>query len=146
MFQHLGDFKNISAAHLVGKIFEPILPIIRGRGEVARKSLEERVALTRSDGPSQAHFIGVGNGNENQGIRSGKPKRIKRERYRADLLLLNLFNCADTMIGVNDFLADLEAHLNTSDSCYEHLTSRIVRLVVEKAIKRECESGNTLER
>jgi hypothetical protein len=32
------------------------------------------------------------------------------------LLLLYLFDCADTVIGVNDFLADLEAHLCTSDS------------------------------
>src|ERR1043166_2555853 len=116
MLEHLSDFKDISAAHLVGKILEPILPIIRGRSEVARKGLEERVALTRSNGPSQAHLIGVGNGNQNEGICSCKPKRIKRERYRSDLLLLNLFDCADTMIGVNDFLADLEAHLYTSDS------------------------------
>src|SRR5215471_12144614 len=117
MFKYLSNFKDISAAHFIGKILEPILPIIRGRGEIARKRLEERVALTRSNGPSQAHLIGVGNGNQNEGICSCKPKRIEGERYRPDLLLLNLFDCADTMIRVNDFLADLEAHLNTSDSC-----------------------------
>ena len=69
------------------------------------------VALDRSYGPAKAHFIGVGNRNQNEGIRCGEPKRIKRERYCADLLLLYLFNCADTVVGVNDFLADLEAHL-----------------------------------
>jgi hypothetical protein len=36
MLEHLGNFKDISTAHLIGKIFEAILPIIRGRSEIAR--------------------------------------------------------------------------------------------------------------
>ena len=116
MFQHLGNFKDIPGTHPVREILEAVLPIIRRRGKVARQRLEEHVALTGSYGPAKAHFIGVGNRNQNEGIRCGEPKRIKRQRYGADLLLLNLFDCADTVVGVNDFLADLEAHLNTSDS------------------------------
>src|SRR4051812_21583788 len=36
MLEHISNFKDISASHLVGKFFEAILPIIRGRSEVAR--------------------------------------------------------------------------------------------------------------
>src|SRR5205085_12627387 len=116
MLKHLGNFKDVPGPHLVGKILEAVLPIIRRSGKVARQRLEEHVALTGCYGPAKAHFIGVGNRNQNEGIRCGEPKRIKRQRYCADLLLLNLFDCADPMVGVNDFLADLEAHLFTSDS------------------------------
>src|SRR5207248_10211674 len=56
----------ISGAHLVRKILEAVLPIIRRRGKVVRQSLEEHVALTGSYGAAQAHLIGVGNRNRSE--------------------------------------------------------------------------------
>src|SRR5256885_1066613 len=46
----------------------------------------------------------------------GKSQRVERKRDGSDLLLFNLFDCADTVIGVNNFLADLEAHLTPPTS------------------------------
>jgi len=132
MFQHLGDFKNISGSHLVRKIFEAVLPIAGGRGEICCQSLKEGLAFNRTDGPTETNFHCIGDGNQDQGIGCGESKRIKRKRYGPDLLLLNLFDCADTVVGVNDFLADLEAHLNTSDCFYEHQASRTLWLIDKK--------------
>src|SRR5213080_647348 len=115
MFEHRSDFKNISRAHLVGKIFEAVLPIAWGRGKISCQGLEEGFAFDRADRTTQTDFDSIGDGNQNKGIGCGESKRIKRKRYCSDLLLLDLFDCTDTVIGVNNFLADLEAHLYTSD-------------------------------
>src|ERR1043165_9359202 len=135
MFQHLGYFKNISGSHLVGKIFEAVLPIAGRRGEVCCQSLEESFTFARTDGATETNFHCIGDGNQNEGIGCGESKRIKRKRYRSDLLLLDLFDCADTVIGVYNFLADLEAHLNTSDYFYEHQASRTLRPIDKKLFR-----------
>ena len=111
MFEHLGHFKDIAGAHLVRKIFETIFPVVSRRGKVSTKGLEQRLALDGRDRATQSNLRRVGNGNQYQGIGCGKSKRVEGQRYGADLLLLDLFDCTDTVIGVNNFLADLEAHL-----------------------------------
>src|SRR5437588_2678964 len=144
MLEHLSDFKNIPGAHLVGKIFEAVLPIAWGRGKIMCQSLEEGFAFDRAYRATQTDFSSIGDGNQNEGIGRGKSKRIKRKRYGSDLLLLDLFDCTDTVIGVNNFLADLEAHLNTSDYFYEHQASRTLRSVDKKLSREDWCSGLSL--
>src|SRR5690242_6571412 len=109
MFEHLSDFKNISGAHLVGKILEAVLPIARRRGKICCQRLEEGIAFDRADRTTQTDFESIGDGNQNEGIGCGESKRIKRKSYSSDLLLLDLFDCTDTVIGVYNFLADLRS-------------------------------------
>jgi hypothetical protein len=111
MLQNLGNLKDIAGAHLLGEIFEAIFPVIGGSGKVAGQRFEKHVAFARSDRTAQANFRCVGDGNEHEGIRRGEPQRVEGKRYGADLFLLDLFDCPDTVIRVNNFLADLEAHL-----------------------------------
>ena len=141
MFQNLSYFKNISGPHFVGKIFEAVLPIAGGRGKISCQSLKEDLAFNRTDRSTETNFHCVGDGNQNEGIGCGESKRVKRKRYRSDLLLLDLFDCADTVIGVYNFLADLEAHLYTSDYFYEHQASRTLRPIDKKLLREDWCSG-----
>src|SRR6266508_1119701 len=145
MLEHLGNFEDISGPHPVGKIFEAVLPIAWGRGEIMRQCLKEDVTFARTYGATQTHLNSIGNGNENQGIGCGESKRVKRKRYCSDLLLLNLFDCTDTVIGVNNLLADLEAHLNTSDCFFEHQASRTLRHIDKKLSREDWCSGLSLK-
>src|SRR5260221_3284364 len=112
MFEHFGHFKNITGAHLVGKILEAILPIVGRRGKIAGQGCEKRVAFGRGNRTTQANFTGIRHWNQDQRIGCGQSKSVKRQRYRSDLLLFDLFDCADTVVWINNFLADLEAYHN----------------------------------
>ena len=45
MLQHVRHFKNIAGTHFFRKLFEAILPIISGRGEIICQGFEEHVTL-----------------------------------------------------------------------------------------------------
>ncbi len=129
MLEHLGNFKDIARAHLLGKILETILPVVEGRRKISGESFEQNVALAGRDRTTQADLGSIGHRYQDQRIRRCQPERVERERYRPDLFLLDLFDYADTVIGINNFLADLEAHLITSEESYKHQASRIARLI-----------------
>ncbi len=127
MLEHIGDFEDVAGSHLVRKILEPIFPVAGGCREIVCEGLKERLAFARGYRAPKTDLNSIGNGNQNEGIGCGKSKRVKRKRNCSDLLLFDLFDCADPVIGVNNFLADLEAHLYTSESFYEHQASRTLR-------------------
>ncbi len=114
MLEHVGNFKNVAGAHFFGKFLEAILPIVGRSGEVVAERFEKHIAFARRNRTTQANFRCIGNGNQHQRVRRGETERVERKRYRSDLFLLDLFDCSDAVIGVNNFLADLEAHLCTS--------------------------------
>jgi hypothetical protein len=58
----------------------------------------------------ESDFGSVGDGDEDDGVGRGEAERVKRQGRRSDLFLLDLFDGADAVIGVNDFLADFKAH------------------------------------
>src|SRR5437773_2713813 len=116
MLEHISYFKDIARTHLVGKILKAIFPITWGSSKIFPECFKKRVAFARGYRAAQTDFDSVRDGDQNEGIGCGKSKRIERQGYGPDLLLFNLFDCADSVIGVNNFLADLEAHLYTSDS------------------------------
>ena len=136
MFEHSGNFKNVAGAHLLGKILETIFPIVGGRRKISGESFEKNVALARRDRTTQPDLGSIGHRYQDQRIRRCQPKRVERKRHRSDLLLFDLFDYADTVIGINNFLADLEAHLITSEESYKHQASRIVRLIDKKLFAR----------
>ena len=136
MFEHLGDFKDVAGAHLLGKILETIFPIVGGRRKISGESFEKDFALAGRDRTTQADLSSIGDRYQDQRIRRCQPKRVERKRHRSDLLLFDLFDYADTVIGINNLLADLEAHLITSEESYKHQASRIVRLIDKKLFAR----------
>ena len=136
MFEHSGNFKNVAGAHLLGKLLETIFPIVGGRRKISGESFEKNVALARRDRTTQPDLGSIGHRYQDQRIRRCQPKRVERKRHRSDLLLFDLFDYADTVIGINNLLADLEAHLITSEESYKHQASRIVRLIDKKLFAR----------
>src|SRR5713226_9045100 len=136
MLEHGSHFKDVAGAHFFGKILEAILPIVGRSCKVAGEGFEKHIAFARRNRTTQANFRSIGNRNQNQRVRRGETERIERKRYCSDLFLLDLFNYSDTVIWVNNFLADLEAHLCTSAKFYEHPASRIARLLDKNTIAR----------
>jgi len=112
MFEHRGDFKDVAGAHLLGKILETIFPIVGGRRKISGKSFEQNIALAGRDRTTQADLGSIGNRYQDQRIRRCQSERIERKRYCPDLLLFDLFDYADTVIGINNFLADLKPTLS----------------------------------
>src|SRR5712692_1327742 len=136
MLEHVGNLKDVAGAHFFGKLLEAILPIVGRSGKVAGEGFEKHIAFARRNRTTQANFRSIRNRNQNQRVRRGETERIERKRYCSDLFLLDLFNYSDTVIWVNNFLADLEAHLCTSAKFYEHPASRIARLLDKNTIAR----------
>ena len=136
MLEHLGNCKDVAGAHLFGKILEAIFPIVGRRRKIAGENLEKIIAFGGRYRPAQADFDSIGHRYQDQRIRRCQPKRVERKRHRSDLFLFDLFDYADTVIGINNFLADLEAHLITSEESYKHQASRIVRLIDKKLFAR----------
>jgi hypothetical protein len=114
MLEHVGNFKNVAGAHLFGKFLEAILPIVGRRRKVAGESFEKHIAFARRNRTTQSNFGSIGDGNQHQRVRRRETERVEGQRHRANLLLLDLFDCPYAVIRVNNFLADLEAHLCTS--------------------------------
>src|ERR1700687_1357596 len=56
MLEHLGHLKNIAGAHLVGKVFETIFPVVSRRGKVSTQGFEQRLALDGSDRATQSNL------------------------------------------------------------------------------------------
>jgi len=136
MLEHLGNFKDVAGAHPLGKILEPIFPVVGGRRKISGEGFEQNVALAGRDRTTQADLGSIGHWYQDQRIRCCQPERVERKRYCSDLLLFDLFDYADTVIGINNFLADLEAHLITSEECYKHQASRVARLIDKKLFAR----------
>src|SRR5712692_1144202 len=136
MLEHAGNCKNVAGAHFFGKILEAILPIVGRSCKVAGQSFEKHIAFARRNRTAQANFRSIGNRNQNERVRCGETKRVEGQGHRANLLLLDLFNYSDAVIWVNNFLADLEAHLCTSAKFYEHPASRIARSLDKNTIAR----------
>ncbi len=90
MLEHLSHLKDIAGAHLVGKVFETIFPVVSRRGKVSTQGFEQRLALDGSDRATQSNLRRIGNGNQYQGIGCGQSKRVEGQRYGADLLLFDL--------------------------------------------------------
>src|SRR2546426_296655 len=143
MLEHLGDFKDVAGAHLLGKILETILPVVGGRRKISGESFEQNVALAGRDRTTQADLGSIGHRYQDQRIRRCQPERVERKRYCPDLLLFDLFDYADTVIGINNFLADLEAHLITSEESYKHRQVAL-RGSLTKSFSRDCCSGLSL--
>jgi hypothetical protein len=71
---------------------------------------QEHLALRVRYGGTQAHFDCVGYGDEDDRVGLREAERIEGKARRSYLFLLYLFDCADAVIGVNDFLAHFKTH------------------------------------
>src|ERR1051326_152696 len=119
MFEHFCNFKDVTGAHLFRKILKKIFPVVGGRRKICGEGIKQDVAFAGRDRAAQAYFGSIGNWHKDQRIRGCQPQRVERKRYRSNLFLFNLFDHTDTVIGINNFLANLEAHLITSEESYK---------------------------
>jgi hypothetical protein len=56
VLQHVGYFKDIAGAHLLGESLEAILPIVTGRDKIVCQGFEERFTFDRRDWGAEADF------------------------------------------------------------------------------------------
>src|SRR5207237_8513079 len=103
MFRHLGDFKDVAGAHLLGKILETIFPVVGGRRKISGEGFEQNFALTGRDRATQADLGSIRYRYQDQRIRRWQPQRVERKRYRPELPQCGLFDFADTVMGIDSF-------------------------------------------
>src|SRR5438876_9978839 len=101
MLEHLGNFKDIARAHLLGKILETILPVVEGRRKISGESFEHNVALAGRDRTTQADLGSIGHRYEDQRMSRCQPECVESERDHRELTLLVVFGYAETALGIN---------------------------------------------
>src|SRR5579863_9597747 len=116
VFQHSSHFKQGSGPHPVGILFEAVLPVaiaaIFGDGEQIQHLLHFAVPNHAAQAYA-ARILTRDHHLEAAGLDVQKVELFDRRTYRP---AADLFNDTDTVVGIDDLVADVEIHIRTAHS------------------------------
>src|SRR5437868_10150459 len=123
--QHASDFEQRAGAHALGVFLEAVLPISIVQALAIRKKIKDFLDFPVAHHPPQANAIDVVEGNHDLQTAGLDLKQVKLLDGGADRPTADLLDHAYTVVGVHNFIADVETvatnHEETPVSAPEQL-------------------------
>lgn len=112
--QDAGNFEERPGAHPVGILLEAVFPISIAIAFGYRKKVQNLLDFSVTDDPPQSDAPGIMAGNHYPQAAGLYVQQVELLDRRTNHTAANLFDNSDAMIGVDDFVADVEILIDTA--------------------------------